>query len=139
MAIGYHPDLQSGALIGVLVAKVWSAAIGEPTIETEGVDDNGNPVVISAPNPDYVPPRDVTLTAILDALADAGLVSDVRDVGYSGASTEELADGNERAYVQCVVAGHVFTTDAERVTAEQAEATLRAAIGGVLAAFAPQP
>lgn len=103
MPLGYHPDLSNGAAIGILVSVAMIPAVGDPFVETQGVDEDGQPITLQTPNPDYVPARDITLEGARDALNATPYADDVRDVFYSGASSEELAEGKQRIVCQIVV------------------------------------
>jgi hypothetical protein len=123
MAVGWHPDLVSGALIGALVRRIETVPIGDELVDGE-------------PNPEYVPPQDITCSSIRTALTAAGIGDGIRDVVFTMAETEgERMDGNARVAVQCVVAGHDLAPE-DFAVAQAAETTLRSQIGAVLVAFA---
>jgi len=134
MAVGYHPDLANGALIGQLITKRLSFPVGDENIKTTGEDENGNPLPIIIPNPDYIHAQDITLVEVGTALQVAGVA--FGELFYSGASASELAQGKERVCVQIAVAGHEFASTAARDVARAEEAALRAAITTVLNSFA---
>lgn len=120
MAIGYHPDLVDGALIGALVIRQITPAVGDEFITTTGEDANRSPISLASPNPDYVAPRDVTLEIVRTVVETANV--EVFDCFESG----NAPSGQMRVAFQIRVG-------------DAGEVQRRDTIDAALVAFAPLP
>lgn len=123
---GYHPNLVNGALLGALVTRSIVPAVGDESITTEGVDDNGQPLTLTIPNPDHVPAWDATCDVVRSAIETAGITV------YECFESGDAPEGQARVAVQIYVPGDGASPDEQEF-----EALTRTTIDEVLATFAP--